>query len=164
VVQHYFRRKQDLIVAAAGRLAGRNERMLERCRQASPDDALQVLRLYCAAILGTPTSAAPSPWNVWLCLWAGATSDPELARAVQHHRRSWRAQLTELVRDGQRDGSIDVDLDAELEARALAGRAIAEGLNTIFDGPIADRELAVDEVLGRLCAHTRRPVDSYMPT
>jgi AcrR family transcriptional regulator len=156
VVQHYFRTKRDLILAAVERLASQNDVTLEQCSRAFPERALSALHAYCSAVISNEEPKSPTWWRVWVCLWAGAMSDPELAKAVKHHRRRWRAQLEKLIRAGQLDASIPVHLDAEREASRLARRIIGIGVDSIFEPATVPASELADELLAPLSPAARQ--------
>ena len=76
-----------------------------------------------AALIGN--SVGGEEWVLWLELWTRALRDPDLAEARQRLDDQWRAQIAEIVRDGQANGDFAGN---EPERVALELAALIDGL------------------------------------
>jgi AcrR family transcriptional regulator len=71
------------------------------------------------------SSGAGDDWALWMELWIRALRDPAMRDARQRLDDRWRAQIAEIVRDGQRDGEFG---GPEPDRVALELAALIDGL------------------------------------
>jgi AcrR family transcriptional regulator len=137
VVQHYFRNKSQLLIAAVDYLAERTSESLEAQPASTP--ALDRLTTVLEQIIPARGQKQANYWKVWVCFWAQATTDPLLAKAVEGHARLWRQRLEATIRAGQVDGSIRADINVSDAATHLAacidGLGISAAVDSAFPFP-----------------------------
>jgi AcrR family transcriptional regulator len=91
-------------------------------------------------------------WTLWIELWSRALHDPQLAQARQRLDDHWRAQIAEVVAEGQRAGDFagpDPDRAALELAALMDGLAVQVALGDTVVSPALMRATCI-EVAERL--------------
>lgn len=160
VVQHYFRNKSALLVAAVDYLAERTAGPLDDQSRTAPalDHLIEVLH----RMLETSREPTENYWRVWFCFWAQATTDGLVADAVERHARLWRERLSATIRAGQADGSMRADLNADDEAAYLAAVVDGLGVTSAVDSGYLYPPGMVDRLVERLLSPDQRSSTSPM--
>lgn len=145
-IQHYFRKRDDLVRQA---LIEHSTNVVERLR--APKEASHWARVLHVMWSFVDYEKVPSRSLLWMELIAAGTRDPLLAREVRTVFDNWTTVLTEVVSDGVTAGEF-----------RLAGRIddVVAGLIALIDGfeaavTIKGNELSVATVRRRLELHTR---------
>ena len=131
VVQYYFRNKSELLIAAVDFLAEQTNEVMSN--QTESEDVLIGLQAVLRQIVFERGRHGANYWKVWICFWAQATNDAQMAKAVGDHARLWRQRLTTVIKNGQKDGSINSSADAESEAAYLAAVIDGLGITSVVD-------------------------------
>lgn len=148
VVQYYFRSKSELLIAAVDFLAEQTSQTMST--HAGTDDVMTVLtRVFNQIVFGRGRNGA-NYWKVWICFWAQATNDSQLAEAVDMRARLWRQKLTSVLLEGQADGSIRPDVDPESEAAYLAAVIQGLGISSVVENSYPLGQDMIERMVSRL--------------
>jgi AcrR family transcriptional regulator len=147
IVQHYFRRKSDVLSAAVHYL-------MEATYTAASHDgessgALDWLRTFLETVTPHPGGRSEY-WRVWICFWAQAQNDPSLAQAVMGVTQDFRQRLETVLRAAQEQGSIRADIDPQGEAALLAAAVMGLGIMPCLDPSFRESNTMVDRILSPL--------------
>ena len=153
VVQHYFRTKTELLVAAVEYLAERSYILAQSLDKT--EDSLQQLSDFIYAIVPQLGESEGRYWRVWTCFWAQATTDPILAVAVEYQAQRWRELFAMMIRRGQADDSMRSNLSPEDEGAYLAAAISGLGVMAAADSSAATIPQAITRLLQPLCADGR---------
>jgi AcrR family transcriptional regulator len=158
-LNHYFRDKDDLLLAA-----------LRHCAQCAEERMREVVGRHrgTAAIRALLLEELPldeqrrQEWAVWLAFWACGVVEPEYRE--EHRRRyvDWHAVLVAVLRAARDAGELPPDLDDGAEATRLMALVDGLGLRALLEPDTFPRERVealIDDELDRLGRATDRAVD-----
>ena len=118
-VLYWFESRDELLAEA---LTFAEETFAERLRAKLAHLACPSQRLFA---LIENSVADDDDWKLWIELWTRALRDPNLADARQRLDDRWRAQIAEVVAEGQRAGDFS---GPDPERAALELSALMDGL------------------------------------
>jgi len=123
VVMHYFRDKEELLVAAAEAVFGPfDEALTEAMRMA---DSFEGLRRICLIPLPVTRAAQVIP-RIYLQVVANAETEPAFAEAFRTRYAAVREGIQTLLASGQRNGCFRSDFDPVAQCDVLC--ALVDGL------------------------------------
>ncbi|MGQ0463897.1 MAG: TetR/AcrR family transcriptional regulator [Sporichthyaceae bacterium] len=123
VVAHYFRDKEELLVAAAAAVFGPFDDLLAEVLPM--DDAFEGLRRLCLIPLPTTRAKQVMP-RIYLQVLANAESEPAFAAAFAQRYAAIRDGIAALLSNGQRNGTLRTDFDPATQCDLLC--ALVDGL------------------------------------
>jgi len=123
VVMHYFRDKEELLVAAAEAVFGPFEELLAEALRM--DDSFEGLRRLCIIPLPTTPTKQLVP-RLYAQVLASAESEPAFAEAFSARYGAIREGVRSLLVKGQRNGSFRADFDPDAQCAVLC--ALVDGL------------------------------------
>jgi AcrR family transcriptional regulator len=117
-ILYWFKSKDDLLAEALTVEEERFYRQLtDRMEELeSPRDKLRLM---------LESSAEEYDWTLWMELWTRALRDRSTLAARRRLDDRWRAQIAEVIRDGQRAGEFE---DADADEVALVLASLIDGL------------------------------------
>ena len=117
-ILYWFKSKDDLLAEALTVEEERFYRQLtDRMEELeTPRDKLRLM---------LETSAEEYDWTLWMELWTRALRDRSTLAARRRLDDRWRAQIAEVIRDGQRAGEFG---EADADEVALVLAALIDGL------------------------------------
>ncbi|WP_165612393.1 TetR/AcrR family transcriptional regulator [Mycolicibacterium porcinum] len=121
VVMHYFKDKQELLVAAAQAVFDPFDALLAGVTP----DGFDGLRRLCVVPLPT-TPANEALWRIYAQALASAETEPAFAATVRSRYGAIRARVQVLLTEGQRDGYLRNDFDPAAQCDILC--ALIDGL------------------------------------
>jgi AcrR family transcriptional regulator len=125
-VNYYYDGKDDLFAATLRAASERFQAELAAAVAAAPSPRGKLLAMARAA---TPESSSGREGHaVWIDFWAQAARDESLRELNQRIYDRWRAEIVEIVREGQLNGAFAAGADADAFARGYA--AVIDGLAT----------------------------------
>ena len=135
---HYFRSKDELLIAASEHAAYVSRGDMDQVAEHS--SALEGLRRLVYSVL--PTSALTRDrWRFWMAFWERAAHSPEVGKVMRERYREWTKRLTGLLKRAQQDGEIGANLNVDHAARELV--ALIDGIavqvligSSRFTGPL----------------------------
>jgi AcrR family transcriptional regulator len=159
VVQHYFRNKSQVLVAAVDYLVSATYAAAD----GEAVDGLDWLKQFARNVV--PHHGHRSEyWRVWICFWAQAQTDSSLRDAVAAVTEDFQRRLEVAIRRAQEERSVRADIDPVGEAAFLAAAVIGLGITSCLDPSNPPSEHMVDRLLARLVPQdastalpTRRP-------
>jgi AcrR family transcriptional regulator len=123
---YYYEGKDDLFAATLRAASERFQAELAAAVAAAPSARRKLLAMAQAA---TPESSAGREGHaVWIDFWAQAARDESLRELNQRIYDRWRAEIVEIVREGQDAGAFAAGADPDAFARGYA--AVIDGLAT----------------------------------
>lgn len=123
---HYFKDKDEIILAALEWANGAMHRRAEEAIQRG-DDAITVLM----SVLPTDR-ARLAEWRTWIVFGDRATRSSRLMKAKRATYRAWSDLLARGFREQQDRGELSSDLDLELEAESMV--VLVAGLGDLAAG------------------------------
>lgn len=132
LVQHYFARKDDLILFAYGQVLADARRRAET-RIATGERNHEPIRtmLFDALAQLLPLDARRrSQYRISEAFWGRALDSPDLARTAQRTAADLRAEVARAVRNGKECGEVEEAVDSE--AAALRISAMVDGLARVL--------------------------------
>jgi AcrR family transcriptional regulator len=127
LILYYFESKDRLLSDA---LSYTNDRFyLETSRELRriPEARAQLERFIELSVPGLlPEFERLEEWALWIEIWVRALRDPDMAKDREVLDKRWRAQIADIVRNGQQSGEFPVDDPAEDLALRLG--ALIDGL------------------------------------
>lgn len=123
VVMHYFRDKEELLVAAAEAVFRPFEELLEEATRM--EDAFEGLRRICVIPLPTTRAKQVIP-RIYAQVLASAEAEPAFAEAFRTRYAAFRVGVQSLLADGQRSGAFRADFDPAEQCDVLC--AMVDGL------------------------------------
>jgi AcrR family transcriptional regulator len=115
VLRHYFRNKDELLLAALSELERRNLQRFEEAKgEPTGYDAIRAAAV--ATIAGDRDET-----RVWISFLARASGDAAIAGIMRRGIGTWTRRWADVLQRGQDDGSIDPDIDTEETAVELYG-------------------------------------------
>ncbi|CDO29594.1 TetR family transcriptional regulator [Mycolicibacterium vulneris] len=121
VVMHYFKDKQELLVAAAQAVFDPFDALLAGVTP----DGFDGLRRLCVVPLPT-TPANEALWRIYAQALASAETEPAFAATVRSRYGAIRARVQALLAEGQREGYLRNDFDPAAQCDILC--ALIDGL------------------------------------
>lgn len=143
-VYGYYRGKDELIEAVAGRAMELIDQVLPRVH-AAPSPAVLVEQLL-STMLELADRSGFDPTRVAIQAWGEAVRNPAVRQVVQDGYRAIRAHIAEAVRGWQHDGVVAADADPDEVAKVLFG---------LLPGFIVQRQLIGDVQPDRYAAALR---------
>ncbi|KHO20383.1 hypothetical protein QQ44_28120 [Mycolicibacterium setense] len=122
VVMHYFKGKQELLVAAAEAVFAPFDPLLAEAAA----DGFEGLRRLCTVPLPT-TAAKEALWHIYAQALASAETEPAFAATVRSRYGAIRARIQTLLADGQRGDYLRGDFDPAAQCDILC--ALIDGLS-----------------------------------
>lgn len=123
VVMHYFKDKQELLVAVAEAALGGYDELLAEAAQAA--DVVEGLRRLCVLPLPT-TPEREILWRIYAQVLASAETERAFAAAFHARYDRIRQQVRALLTAGQHDGALRADFDPAVQCDMLC--ALVDGL------------------------------------
>ncbi|GAA5152871.1 TetR/AcrR family transcriptional regulator [Pseudonocardia eucalypti] len=123
VVMHYFRDKEQLLVAAAEAVFGPFEELLAEASRM--DDAFEGLRRMCVLPLPTTRAKQVIP-RIYAQVLASAETEPAFAEAFRQRYGAFRDGVQSLLAAGQRSGAFRADFEPAAQCDLLC--ALVDGL------------------------------------
>ncbi|MEW6476048.1 MAG: TetR/AcrR family transcriptional regulator [Actinomycetota bacterium] len=123
VVMHYFRDKEELLVAAAEAVFGPFEKLLSEALLM--EDTFEGLRRICVIPLPTTRAKQALP-RIYAQVLASAETEPAFARAFATRYAAIRDGVQSLLARGQENGSFRADFDPAAQCDVLC--ALVDGL------------------------------------
>ncbi|OHV00009.1 hypothetical protein BKN37_18560 [Mycobacterium talmoniae] len=123
VVMHYFKDKQELLVAAAEAVFGPFEDLLSEA--ALMDDTFAGLQRMCVVPLPTTEAKQAIP-RIYAQVLANAETEPAFAEAFRARYAAIRQGIQSLLAVGQENGSLRADFDPAAQCDILC--ALIDGL------------------------------------
>jgi AcrR family transcriptional regulator len=125
-LNYYYEGKDDLFAATLRAASERFQAELAAAVAAAPSPRGKLLAMASAA---TPEGSSGREGHaVWIDFWAQAARDESLRELNQRIYDRWRAEIVEIVREGQADGDFAAGADPDAFARGYA--AVIDGLAT----------------------------------
>lgn len=126
LILYYFETKDRLLAEALtfayDRFYLRTSREIRRI----PTARERLVRLIDLSIPGLlPEYGRLDEWALWIELWVRALRDPSIGRDRETLDRRWRAQIADVIRDGQTTGEFP---DGDADETALRLTALIDGL------------------------------------
>ncbi|BBX89674.1 HTH-type transcriptional regulator PksA [Mycolicibacterium boenickei] len=121
VVMHYFKDKQELLVAAAQAVFDPFDALLA----AVAPDGFDGLRRLCVVPLPT-TQANEALWRIYAQALASSETEPAFAATVRSRYGAIRARVQALLAEGQHEGYLRNDFDPAAQCDILC--ALIDGL------------------------------------
>jgi AcrR family transcriptional regulator len=136
-ILYWFESKDDLLAEALTVEEERFYRQLtDRMEElASPRDKLRLM---------LESSAEEYDWTLWMELWTRALRDRSTLAARRRLDDRWRAQIAEVIRDGQRAGEFG---EADADEVALVLASLIDGL--AVQVTLGDPAVSPEEMLAR---------------
>jgi AcrR family transcriptional regulator len=148
VVQHYFRSKTEVLVAAVDYLVETTYAATESVDSSSP---LEWLTNFVRAVV--PHSGGKAEyWRVWICFWAQAQTSPSLDNAVASVLKTFHQRVEGAIKAGQAQGTVDLGIDPQAEAAFLAASIIGLGIVACLNPDYPPDDFMVERLVGRLRA------------
>lgn len=123
VVMHYFRDKEELLVAAAEAVFGPYETLLDEALVM--DDAFEGLRRICVIPLPTTRAKQVIP-RIYAQVLANIDSEPAFAEVCRTRYAAVREGMQKLLANGQKRGAFHADFEPSMQCDALC--AFLDGL------------------------------------
>jgi TetR/AcrR family transcriptional regulator, transcriptional repressor of bet genes len=123
VLMHYFRDKEELLVAAAEAVFGPFEALLSEALQM--DDTFEGLRRICVIPLPTTRAKKAIP-RIYVQVLASAETEPAFAEAFTRRYAAIRDGVRSVLAKGQENGSFRRDFDPTAQCDVLC--ALVDGL------------------------------------
>jgi AcrR family transcriptional regulator len=126
LLTHYYKGKEELIVAAYGELADTTFDYSQRAVERAGDDPQARLRAFVTASFFGPDL----PFNilkVWVNFWTLTLTDPMVRKAHARTYGRFRARLGQLIGDAFEAQNRDATA-AEIEHLAIGANAVIDGL------------------------------------
>jgi AcrR family transcriptional regulator len=125
-LNYYYEGKDDLFAAT---LRAASERFHDDLASAVEAASSPHQKLVAMAHAATPSTPAGREGHaLWIDFWAQAARDESLRELNQRIYDRWRAEIVEIVRDGQAMGAFSMEADPDAFARGYA--AVIDGLAT----------------------------------
>jgi AcrR family transcriptional regulator len=125
-LNYYYEGKDDLFAATLRAASERFQAELAAAVAAAPSPRGKLLAMAQAA---TPESSSGREGHaIWIDFWAQAARDESLRELNQRIYDRWRAEIVEIVREGQAAGAFAAGADPDAFARGYA--AVIDGLAT----------------------------------
>lgn len=123
LVTHYFRDKEELLVAAAEAVFGPFEELLSEALEM--EDSFEGLRRMCVIPLPTTRAKQAMP-RIYAQVLASAETEPAFAKAFRTRYAAIRKGIQTLLANGQQNGSFRADFDPAAQCDLLC--ALVDGL------------------------------------
>lgn len=123
VVMHYFKDKEELLVAAAEAVFGPHEELLSQALLM--EDTFEGLRRMCVIPLPT-TEAKQAITRIYAQVLASTETEPAFAEAFRTRYAAIRQGIQSLLAKGQNNGSFRTDFDPAAQCDVLC--ALIDGL------------------------------------
>ncbi len=149
-ILYWFESKDDLLAEALTVEEERFYRQLtDRMEELeSPRDKLRLM---------LESSAEEYDWTLWMELWTRALRDRSTLAARRRLDDRWRAQIAEVIRDGQRAGEFG---EADADEVALVLASLIDGL--AVQVTLGDPAVSPEEMLARALEIAERLLDCEM--
>lgn len=151
-VMHYFKGKDELLVAAADAVFGPYEQLLAEALQM--EDVLEGLRRILVIPLPTTRAKQVVP-RLYAQVLASVENEPAFAQTCRRRYAAIRQGLQSLLARGQKDGTFKTDFDPAMKCDALCAMVDGLGLHAISEPsrfPAARLVALVTQELERLRA------------
>lgn len=130
VVMHYFKDKEELLVAAAEAVFGPYEELLAEATRM--DDVVEGLRRILVVPLPTTRAKQVVP-RIYAQVLASAESEPAFAETCRRRYAAIRQGLQSLLAKGQKNGAFRTDFDPAMKCDALCALVDGLGLHAISE-------------------------------
>jgi AcrR family transcriptional regulator len=130
VVMHYFKDKEDLLVAAAEAVFSPFEDLLSQALLM--EDAFEGLRRICVIPLPTTPAKRVIP-RIYAQVLASAETEPAFAAAFRTRYGALRQGIQTVLANGQKSGAFRADFDPAAQCDLLCALADGLGLHAISE-------------------------------
>ncbi|MGH8517356.1 MAG: TetR/AcrR family transcriptional regulator [Panacagrimonas sp.] len=130
VVMHYFKDKEELLVAAAEAVFGPYEELLSEASQM--DDVFEGLRRMLVVPLPTTRAKQVIP-RIYAQVLASVDSEPAFAEICRRRYAALRQGLQTLLASGQKNGSFRKDFEPAMQCDVLCALVDGLGLHAISE-------------------------------
>ncbi|WP_411288504.1 TetR/AcrR family transcriptional regulator [Phenylobacterium sp.] len=131
---HYFKSKDDVLIAASEHAAEQVRAPMEEA--ALESSARAALRHLLYTALPT-TTVMKRRWRFWMAFWERAAHSPQVNRVMKERYREWSGRIAGQICRAQEQGEAPAALDADLTARELVALVDGIGVQVLIAGKLA---------------------------
>lgn len=132
LVQHYFTRKDDLLLFAYGQVLADVRRRAETriANGERNEEPIRTMLFDALCELLPLDTRRRSQYRIGEAFWGRALDSPDLARTAQQTATDLRAEISRAVRNGKECGEVEEQVDSD--AAALRINAMVDGLARVL--------------------------------
>ncbi|MBC2642209.1 MULTISPECIES: TetR/AcrR family transcriptional regulator [unclassified Rhodococcus (in: high G+C Gram-positive bacteria)] len=147
VLNHYFRSRHELLLAALRRAGDLQGRLYREILDEEGTGPIEKLRNITASILPLDERRLAMT-RVFLFFYAEGAAEETARGEIAAFLARWRGVVHEAVVDAQRDGTVSADLDADAVTLALVALTDGLALQAILD-PVVMEAISTEDAAAR---------------